>query len=225
MKKILFLFLVAAVFLFVSCRGDKGPAGEPASNVYQMMFQDGTFPYNSYSGTIDSYIDSQNATSNYGTALQINADYSGGYTQRALVKFDLTSITPSNVTVVNAYLTLAIGSSFGTAGSVAAYKLNKPWQEPYATWLLYNYMSSWATEGGDYDAAPVSDIITPATSCATFTLNNSLIQGWIANPGTNYGLMIKSQNEGTADGGLQFYSREYTEVSQRPKLTVFYKLP
>ena len=57
------------------------------------------------------------------------------------------------------------------------------------------------------------------------TINGFAIQGWIANPGTNYGLMIKSQNEGTADGGLQFYSREYTEVSQRPKLTVFYKLP
>jgi hypothetical protein len=220
LKKIHYLFLAAAIIMFSSCGSNN-----PTANVYQMMFQYGNFPYFSYDGAADAYIDNQNATTNFGPSSTINAFYWAGYTQRALVKFDLTSITPPNVTVVNAYLTLVVAATSGAVTAVAAYKIISPWQENYATWIAADYLNSWANQGGDFDAAPASDIITPSTSYVTLTLKNSLVQGWLAHPSQNYGVIIRCGNEGGVDGGIQFYTKEYSEALQRPKLTVYYKLP
>ena len=46
------------------------------------------------------------------------------------------------------------------------------------------------------------------------------LQGWINDPATNHGLIIKDYNKAT--DGLDFRSRETSKASQRPKLSVSY---
>jgi hypothetical protein len=48
----------------------------------------------------------------------------------------------------------------------------------------------------------------------------TLVQSWIGDPRQNYGVLIA--NSGAATDGADFYSREHTTSTQRPKLTISY---
>jgi hypothetical protein len=44
-----------------------------------------------------------------------------------------------------------------------------------------------------------------------------VVQGWVDDPSTNYGIIIADPNN---TNGADFYSREAADASQRPQLTV-----
>ena len=127
---------------------------------------------NSYSITQDTYLDSRSATLNFGTSgsdkvvdsttpcntlFQLPANlfsYSPGTIQSAVVSFYAfgPALQPGANTVYLYPLTQAFvpgtGTKNGTAGAGA-------------TWNTYDGANSWATPGGDYDAANfVADITT-----------------------------------------------------------------
>ena len=227
--------VIVAALLFISCtgpKGDTGPAGPSGSNVLVMTLQDGQSPYSDYSGISDSYIDSVNATSTYMNTGLLFIGYLGGTgsSNRAFIKVDMSPIVPANAFIVKAYLSLHSYIGSGGYPVITAYKVSTAHivTLPIATWIKCNMMENWTTPGGDYYATAASDSVNlqnVSNDLVTLTMDPALVQSWLSNPSANNGILLKSGNEGSSDGMTEFYDSTASQVSLRPKLTVYYKLP
>lgn len=229
MKNRLFLVLwisVLSVFLF-SCKGDPGSAGADGAtgptgaNTSVMMFQQGVYPSDAYSGVSDNVIISLNKETNYGsdTSMTIGAVAGGKY--RPIIKFDIQSLVPSNVTVSKAYLDITLNGLFNN--TINAYAISNFWNETESCWTSRTAAATWTTEGGDYSELQDSKGGWESTKI-TLSLNPSLVQGWLSNPSANHGIiLIGTQETGTLWRNV--YSSENLTRSNRPKLTIYYTLP
>jgi hypothetical protein len=247
MKKILLpavLLCVACLFM-VSCqnKGLTGPAGAKGIDLATVALQNNY----AYNGTVDTTIDfySTNQNQNYSGDPTIwvgfNAMAPVTYTSesddyaRALLRFDLSTVIPSNGTIEDASLTLYpynYGSQFisGTT-TITAYAISDVWASTQATWINRQTSIPWTNPGGDYntitaasDSVVLSDNNIPAS--VTFNLTASVVQGWLSAPSSNYGVIFIASNETiTADNYFTFYSTNNGTISLNPILTLHYKLP
>ena len=97
--------------------------------------------------------------------------------------------------------------------------------ESQATWNQYANGNNWSAAGadgaGDFAPTVLGQLSTTRTGGHKITLNAdgvAALQGWINDPATNHGLIIKDYTKAT--DGLDFRSRETSKASQRPKLIV-----
>ncbi len=200
-----------------------------------MQFQDGVFPSTYYDDTADTRIISNDLSNiNFGSCFNLQIGFSNNRIWRLLMKFDISSI-PASATVKSAYLTLYCYSLTGGPVNVVAYKITRSWIEGngscggssniYASWDYYNGAgNSWTNPGGDFDLTTQSDVTTVTTTgYYTIKLNTQMVQDWISNPLTNYGLIIKSIDE--TSGSISNYDNTTTTNERRPKLTIYYTLP
>lgn len=162
--------------------------------------------------------------------------------RRGLVAFDLSSL-PSGITIDSAKLVMSLSSS--TNNTLEIHKVTSNWTEGSSsatggagvaatandvTWLHSSYSTVfWTTAGGDFEttAAATASISAGATSVSfSGTALTAQVAAWIANPTTNYGWLLKSNNETTASGNIEkFYSRESaTSDALKPTLLVYYTL-
>ncbi len=241
MKKIyLSALIISLVLILLSCKGepgDKGTTGttgpKGADGSILVMFQQGNYPSSAYSGVKDTSIVNVNYNYNYGGCF-ING--AGAYTSyiatRTLIKFDLYDIVPSNVTVTKAELILTLNQIYGS-NTYTAYKLTRDWLEgnfcnaastTVSTWNKYG-TGDWTTFGGDYDPTPVSNsVYVSGTLPQTikFSLDTSMVQNWISDPLTNYGIIIIAKNESVINNSIFWDTKETTSG---PLLKIYYKLP
>jgi hypothetical protein len=222
MKKLFVFASLLTALLFVSCGSNPATPVDPVNDLMIMMFKDGFYPSTVYSQTSDTFIDSGNAGSNFGGNFDINTGCYSGVTRRALIKFDITDIVPVNVTVEKAYLTLTPNGSIGTMPSFQAYRINKSWAETAVTWSLIagNHETGACSNSVSYSAA--------ADNKLTFEIDSAMVQSWLTNPATNYGVMILASNETSGpDGYVGFVNRQQAAGYEylRPKLTIYYRLP
>ena len=242
MKKILLpaAFLCIACLFMVSCqnKGATGPAGAKGIDLATVVLQNNY----AYNGTTDTTIDFYNPAQNYSgdpliwvgvntvSGEYINADYA-----RALLRFDLSTVIPSNGTIEDASLTLYpynYGPQYIYGNTtITAYAISDAWASTQATWVDKKTLTPWANPGGDYntitaisDTVILSDANIPAS--VTFNLTASVVQGWLTAPSSNYGFIFKASNETiTADNYFTFYSTSNGTTSLNPVLTLHYKLP
>ncbi len=149
---------------------------------------------------------------------------SGTYgTSRAVAGFPALGI-PSTARVVDAEVKMW---SFTTivGGPGARYELRpltKDFDEANATWQKADATTSWTAAGGDADAA-VSDT-------GAFTNDpvqrewdvTSTVQGWVRNPASRHGVMVKLADEAGAQERSLFVATEGVEPRLRPRLAVTY---
>lgn len=229
MKKLVVLTacVFVSAFLF-SCKGDPGPAGDPSLGILSTSFQDGIFPYSSYAGTQDAYMSSLNSTTSYETITPLNTgNNSASEITRGIIKFDLTSVAPQNIIVKKAYLTLYNILNSGVMPTVAAYKVTRYWDTD-VRWDRSVIGLAWAGGEGSYSVTASSDSVTMDTESTvlTLSLDTAMVQDWILYSITNYGIIIKAANEGTAVyNRIQYNSSEAANAATRPKLTIYYTLP
>jgi hypothetical protein len=165
---------------------------------------------------------------------------------RALFRFDLGQLpTNATVTAVELRLTVTVVPNGGVGSIFQLNRALRDWGEGVggpmgagspaktneATWNDRFYPSlPWGTAGG---AAGV-DFATGFSATnfvdglgdynfGTATGMVSDVQLWLANPGTNFGWMLMSQDEGTVFTVRRFATRE--DPAHAPVLTVFYLLP
>ena len=182
-----------------------------------------------YPGTCqDTYINAGTRSSNYSNSQTLNT-----YTwptntsaNRVVMKWDLSAI-PQNVTIHEAILSLNMYSASGDESyEVSAHKIvtNNP-NISACTWNTYDGTHSWTggANGGEQDLAPAESTAivdnTPGYKNCSIAL---MVQQWVSNPSSNYGLMLDSDLTAASDSNRFFRPTEYSNPDQRPKLTVTY---
>jgi RHS repeat-associated protein len=123
---------------------------------------------------------------------------------RALLRFDLSSL-PQDSQVLNTRMSMYFfKANSSTAQTLQAYALNRNFTSN-ATWETYDGAHNWAAAGGDYSALSLPGGGSQPYGERTY-YNSSLearpeigitplVQKWIAEPSTNYGLLIKDSVE------------------------------
>lgn len=165
-----------------------------------------------------------------------------GSLRRTLLAFDLSAI-PAGSLVTSATLTMNLNkAAAGGPVTLDLHRVSSSWGEGGsnanaqegggaaaasgdATWLhrFYN-TTTWQTPGGDFSATSSSSSSVGGPGKYTWPSTSRLVsdvQGWIDGPSTNFGwvLMGAEAQPGTA---RRFDSREATDDSKRPTLTVVY---
>lgn len=172
--------------------------------------------------------------SNYGTnSSVVSGKLNNGETRRALFRFDVSSI-PAQATVTSVTLRLQVVKVPSGGGANSTFDLRrilKEWSETGVSWNnRVSPASPW--EGGGVSGS--SDVSAEASSSSlvsgngpyTFVSTSKLVadvQSWVANSATNFGWLLISQDEVTAQTARHFASRE--DAGNAPVLTINYTPP
>jgi len=156
---------------------------------------------------------------------------------RALLKFDLKGIIPSNALVASAALTLTVVQAPTTTNLwFSLHKVLQDWSEGAVTWT--NRLSPpapWSTPGGsppqDYSSSVSQSNLITGLEAFTFASNPDMVgdvQDWVSYPANNFGWILICELEALEKSVRKFASREYTFNSvptNQPKLEVQFTLP
>jgi hypothetical protein len=168
--------------------------------------------------TQDTYVDSQNDLTAYGTQPLMLAD-GGGQDATSLFRADMSAI-PTTATVQSAVLHIWVSNDVGA--DVSLYRMLESWDEANATWTERAPGTSWSSAGA---APPSSDTtalatLTPDVMYAekTATIPANVVQEWVASPAKNFGLAIKT----TSSDGSTWRTRENAALASHPYFLVTY---
>ena len=152
-----------------------------------------------------------------------------GILDRGLLRFDLSAV-PTNANIIRAILHLRI-VQVPLDPVFTPFELHralKPWTAD-ATWVNAATGLPWSSPGAeaeaDYAAPAVLGVRAPASGEYVFASTNQMIAdltGWIAEPESNHGWLLKSANEGTQGTAIHFGS---SESAVPPALEINYALP
>jgi RHS repeat-associated protein len=147
---------------------------------------------------------------------------------RAVVKFTGLSAIPTNARIIDADFQL--WAFFASPSSVAgatfdAHALTRPFVASQTTWNRASTATAWTTPGGDI--GPALDNVVGITNDPKWQIweNASVVQGWVSNPATNDGYLVKLRDEAGAAQRVVFLSNEAAEPQLRPNLVVTYTQP
>lgn len=162
-----------------------------------------------------------NPSMNYGTEPDfIAAAWTWGGSSgllRSLIQFDLSAI-PANSTIVSANLSLFYNStstSAGQAGANASYlqRVTSTWDESSVTW------------NNQPSTTSANQILLAQSSATNQSYPNinvsAIVQDWINNPSTNYGFLLKLQNE-VQMVSMKFCSSDAADSTKWPALEITY---
>ncbi|MBG9754934.1 DNRLRE domain-containing protein [Lysinibacillus sphaericus] len=156
-----------------------------------------------------------------------------GNVVRSLLKFDVTPI-PEKSIIMSADVSLYLSSTNDPSPiNLSMHAMKRSWDENTATWNNYGTAGGWTTAGGDFNTTALSTV-TGVSSVPSnvedgiqrWSIPTTMVSGWLTNPNTNLGLLLKSTTEGTLIY-KKFISSENTTnpLAYKPKLVVTYKTP
>lgn len=231
MKQI-FLAVLAAVFLIVA----SVTAAPQSSTTVLQALKDNTL-----------IEDAAGALSNgQGDSLFVGkTNQPKGGIRRALIAFDLDGKIPSCANIKSVTLTLQARKAAGEGKSVPIklHRVLSNWGEGEsnsqggrgaaaekddATWLYSFYdRTTWQNSGGDF--SPRASGVQPVSGANTYTWNSTAamvadVQMWLNSPEKNFGWLLEG-NETTKQTVKSFASRETTDMTAKPQLTVNFVKP
>lgn len=177
-----------------------------------------------YAGNVATYFDGA-AGYNHSPYLRVSADnYS-----KSLLRFDVTGI-PITETIAEATLRVfPISRSNANSLTLAAHQVLADWTDSQANRTQRQSGVNWQAvgmgSGSDYATAAAG--VTPLASAGGVFVDldvKSLAQAWVADPATNYGLVLLAQN---ATGSVTYsFCSELgwapCTAAQAPQLTIWY---
>ncbi|MCS1393287.1 DNRLRE domain-containing protein [Lysinibacillus boronitolerans] len=160
--------------------------------------------------------------------MELGGGRSGTNVIRSLLKFDLSSI-PAATSITSANLNLWFSSTNSNIPiDISLHKVTKAWEENQANWNSAKTSTPWSLKGGDFVNTPLSTIsgITESgdliTGQMSWSIPSALVSNWITNPSSNYGFLLKSDNE-TVTTYKKFISSEHSIDEQyHPLLVITY---
>lgn len=159
---------------------------------------------------------------------------------RALLKFDVAGNLPGDATVVSASLTVTVTAANGPESTFELHRVVADWGEGSgsdfgvgspggageATWNnRLGPGTPWATPGGDFVAAISAS--TPINLQGQYTFSGpgmvNDLQTWLAQPGTNFGWLLRSEDEHIAGTIRRFAGR--LDANNPPLLQITFTVP
>ncbi len=221
--------------------------GFGSSNAQETFtFQQGV---NGYEGTTDAHIFANKKTNNAGNENMFEATGNGteADAKHALIRFDLSSV-PSGTQIDFAKLSLYFTmrrTSQSQDKKLGAFRVNRPWGEgvgndpggldgrpAVAGEVSWNFAMSdtepWAVPGAnripdDRDGAPENvQTFSPSSSADAWYLWDitEMVRFWVANPDSNFGLILREPTVSSFAGIIDFASSEFETVTLRPILSI-----
>ncbi|MET7749730.1 DNRLRE domain-containing protein [Micromonospora sp. NPDC005367] len=153
-----------------------------------------------------------------------NSPYYGD--TRGLIKFGSLTGVPDGAKIVDAELRMYNTYLYPGENQdeyVDVYKLTKNFTETKATWKTYDGVNAWATAGGDYDTSWKASFngFTNDPEWETWDVT-SAVDGWVKQPASNYGLLLRQRDEVNQTARAMLLSSEGAEPMLRPTLEVTY---
>ena len=164
--------------------------------------------------------------------------------RRGLIKFDVAGSVPAGATIDSVRLTMnIINGNVSNTSTVGLHPLltNLNWVEGNkignngqlasageVTWNNAAHPStSWAAPGGapgtDFTTLPTATTAIAGLGAYNWTGMEADVQGWLDNPATNGGWLVKDEAESVIGTARRFSSKEGPAVSQ-PALVVYYTI-
>lgn len=192
-----------------------------------ISFQNGVSPSSSYAGMVDTYISQNDSLGNYGQAvsLLVNGETSAGNADAnyALLKWDISQI-PTGSEILSASLTFSVTQS--TVDTYPIYQLLQPWVFNQANWNFYAGTQPWQIPGAagvlDRGTQVLASFSPLNTGEYTINLNRTVVQEWVNGVSPNHGIIIA---DSSGSDPTTFNSAEASLPTDRPKLSIQYKLP
>ncbi|MCC7355578.1 MAG: PPC domain-containing protein [Anaerolineae bacterium] len=187
---------------------------------------------NGYTGARDTHLDRYQANSPRGSAtnLYLYID-SSGEVRSVLVDFDLGGLAlPRDAQVLEANL-LLYQHKFDSAGvfRVAAYALNRAWDEYQATWSRANNSTLWSGAGANgvpWDRQGVGTALETLAASRGWKRWNvtGIVQDWVRAPEQHFGLKLLADGtpSGAATIGYFYSGQEEANPTLRPKLELVF---
>ena len=179
-------------------------------------------------------------------------DLANGNINRGLVHFDVAGQVPAGSTIVSVRLDLNLsrsrvgaenmllhrvlqdwgeaGSDSGSAGQTMS-GLGAPAQAGDATWQHTSLPNAfWNNPGGDFVLQPSATVLMEgAAGIGTQSFESAGmvddVQAWLDDPASNFGWMIRAEDEFVARSARRFDSRESGDPSITPRIEVHYTGP
>lgn len=146
---------------------------------------------------------------------------------RAVARFDgIHTALPAGARILDADFTMWGFYSSGSGVTFDAHALTKGFVENQATWNRASTATAWTAPGGDF--GPALDNVVGISNDPRMHIweNSAVVQGWVDNPASNHGYLIKVRSEaGTAKQRVLLLNGEAPERLLRPSLTVTYTAP
>lgn len=164
----------------------------------------------------DSYVDASLATTNFGTNLVLNVNPSAVSTERALVRFDLTTCSPAipaDAIVQTAQLRLTVASLVLASRTIDLRSVTLAWTEAGVTWTTQ------PTVAGSVSASAGVTAGQAAGTVITWTATSD-VQAFVTGAASNFGFRLSDSAEGGFAALLSFSSREAS--SGQPQLVITY---
>lgn len=182
---------------------------------------------NGYLGTEDTYLIADEC-GGINFSGEKNLGIGANPARRPLLRFELSSSLPERANVTQAILSLRAYSGGWSPMLLDVYQVLRPWKTKQASWQEATYGRPWTLSGGD--GAGTDRAVSPAASAVISLLNmwydmdiTSLVQGWVANPTSNWGVMLVAVPGPAAR--YEFYASESPYTGWRPRLTIYYQVP
>jgi hypothetical protein len=200
-----------------------------------VSFQNGV---DGYSSEVDLSITTQNRAAYNGmngNTFRASTMYvqdtiaTGGFIGEGLLRFDNLTLPPG-AKVLSASLTLNV-STYSAGYAITGRYLNTFWNQAAPQykigWVNRDSNLLWAVagamgEGTDLVAGSsfsVSGFSLGSNQVKTVALDPAVVRGWVNNPGSNYGILLKSNVGKTGSVSSAFD----TTVGRHPKLSVVYE--
>ena len=145
------------------------------------------------------------------------------------------AVLPVGALLESAVLSLYMNDVGGDAlYDVAVHKIiNHNPQLELCTGYVYDGISGWTPNDSCYNSVPLAQADL-AEAEESVSLDNTygykswnvttMVNDWMANPETNFGLLLNSDVEASSDSYRNFASSEALDPEQRPRLVITYSL-
>lgn len=168
----------------------------------------------------------------------------GAVERRSLLAFDIAGSIPSGATITGAQLQVTMSRAISGAQTIELRRVTESWKEGPSdapgeegggtatqigdvTWVHREFLTGddWSTVGGSFASTVSASQQISGNGDYVFMSTARLIadvQSWLDNPADNFGwaMVMPSPAVGSAK---RFNSRENSDSSSRPKLTVTYE--
>jgi hypothetical protein len=164
------------------------------------------------------------------------------FIRRSLLRFDVGGAVPAGSTITSARLELTLTRANGNPVDVSLFAAAAAWTQGTsnagnpggsgtgatagdATWTKRTWpATSWATPGGDTAGSPSATSPIAATlgvyTWGPTSAMASDVQGWLDNPGTNFGWQLRADELQAAPSARRFGSLESANPAEAPLLTI-----